>query len=73
MNYCIVHYDSIDTCGDKLITPSPNTLKTLLEYKKICESIGGENHHIEQCKRIPDNVGETEYFYHRKCFVRRKT
>ena len=25
-------------------------------------------YHIEQCKRIPDNLGEIEYFYHRKCF-----
>ena len=46
----------------------PNTFKTLFECKKIRETIGGENHHIEQCKRIPDNLGETEYFYHRKCF-----
>ena len=68
MNYCIVHYDSMDTCGDKLITPNSNTFKTLNECKKIRESIGGENYHIEQCKRIPDNLGEIEYFYHRKCF-----
>ena len=67
---------AFDTCGDKLITPSPNTFKTLLECKKIREGIGGENHHIAQCKRISDNLGETEYVYYRKClekFVYAKT
>lgn len=65
---CIVHYDSLDTSGDKLIRPSPNTFETLHECKKIRESLGGENHHIDQCNKIPENLGEIEYFYHRKCF-----
>ncbi|CAB4024495.1 Hypothetical predicted protein, partial [Paramuricea clavata] len=54
--------------SDKLIRPSANTFETLLECKKIRESLGGENHHIDQCNKIPENLGEIEYFYHRKCF-----
>lgn len=65
---CVVHYDSLDTSSDKLIRPSANTFETLLECKKIRESLGGENHHIDQCNKIPENLGEIEYFYHRKCF-----
>ena len=65
---CIVHYDSIDTSGDKLVRPSPNTFETLLECKKIRESLGSENHYVDQCNKIPENLGEIEYFYHRKCF-----
>ena len=68
MANCIVHYDSLDTSSDKLVQPKANTFETLLECKKIRESLGGENHHIDQCSKIPDNLGEIEYFYHRKCF-----
>jgi hypothetical protein len=46
----------------------PNTFETLLEWKKIRESLGSENHHVDQCNKIPENLGEIEYFYHRKCF-----
>ena len=65
---CIIHYDSLDTSGDKLIRPSERTFETLLECKKIRENLGGENHHIDQCSKIPENLGEIEYLYHRKCF-----
>ena len=65
---CIIHYDSLDKSGDKLIRPSERTFETLLECKKIRESLGGENHHIDQCSKIPENLGEIEYLYHRKCF-----
>ena len=68
MAECIVHYSSLDTSGDKLIQPTKTTFETLLEAKKIRESLGGENHHIDQCIRIPENLGEIEFVYHRKCF-----
>ncbi|CAB4022282.1 Hypothetical predicted protein [Paramuricea clavata] len=57
---CVVHYDSLDTSSDKLIRPSANTFETLLECKKIRESLGSENHHIDQCNKIPENLGEIE-------------
>ena len=68
MANCIVHYGSLDTSDEKLIRPSQSTFETLLESKKIRKNLGGENHHIDQCNKIPENLGETEYLYHRKCF-----
>ena len=64
---CVVHHDSLDTSKDKLIQPAADTFETLLECKKIRESLGGENYHIDQCNKTPVNLGEIEYFYHRKC------
>ncbi len=32
------------------------------------KSLDGEYHHINQCDKIPESLGEIEYFYYRKCF-----
>eukprot|EP00794_Sanderia_malayensis_P000949 gene949-264_t len=53
---CIVHYSSLDTSGDKLIQPNETTFETLVEAKKIKESLGSENHHTEQCSGIAENL-----------------
>ena len=54
MDYCscIIHYDFLST-SDKLTSLSEVSFQTLTECKKIRESLGGENHHEEQCKGIP--------------------
>ena len=40
----------------------------LTECKKIRESLGGENHHEEQCEGIPTVLNEEPLFYHRECY-----
>ena len=64
---CIIHYNSITT-SDQLIKVSQASLKTLSESKEICESLGQENHHEEQCNGIPEALGERPLFYHRECY-----
>jgi hypothetical protein len=49
---CIIHYDFLST-SDKMTRLSEVSFKTLTECKKIRESLGGENHHEDQCKGIP--------------------
>ena len=51
-----------------MIQPGERTFETLLECKKIRESLGGENHHFEQCNKIPENLKGIKFLYHRKCF-----
>ena len=65
---CIIHYNSLDTTGDRLIQQGECTSETLLECKKIRESLGGENHHFEQCIKIPENLKDIKFLYHQKCF-----
>ena len=40
----------------------------MTESKEICESLGQENHHEEQCNGIPEALGERSLFYHWKCY-----
>ena len=44
------------------------SFKTLTECKKIRESLGGENHHEDQCKGIPAVLNEESFYYHRECY-----
>ena len=69
MDYCscIIHYDFLST-SDKLLTSLREvSLQTLTECKKIRESLGGENHHEEQCN-IPTVLNEEPLFHHRECY-----
>ena len=68
MDYCscTIHYDFLST-SDKLTSLSEVSFQTLTECKKIRESLGGENHHEEQCKGIPTVLNEEPLFYHREC------
>ena len=49
---CILCYDSIRTC-DKSRKVRKKAFYTLLDCKKIRESLGGENYHVEQCRNLP--------------------
>eukprot|EP00112_Aurelia_sp_Birch-Aquarium-sp1_P015172 Seg3338.4 transcript_id=Seg3338.4/GoldUCD/mRNA.D3Y31 product="hypothetical protein" protein_id=Seg3338.4/GoldUCD/D3Y31 len=63
---CSIHFESIKT-SDNLITASQNTLQTLIECKSIRASLRGENHHAEQCNKIPDTIEESsDFYYHRE-------
>eukprot|EP00112_Aurelia_sp_Birch-Aquarium-sp1_P017646 Seg411.7 transcript_id=Seg411.7/GoldUCD/mRNA.D3Y31 product="hypothetical protein" protein_id=Seg411.7/GoldUCD/D3Y31 len=65
---CSIHYESTKT-SDNLITASQNTLQTLIECKSIRASLRGENHHVEQCNKIPDTIEESsDFYYHRECY-----
>lgn len=67
---CCIHYDYIKT-SDNLIAASKSAQQTLIECKNIRENLGGENHHIEQCRGIPSNADEvstTELYFHRECY-----
>ena len=44
------------------------SFKSLTECKKIRESLGGENHHEDQCKGIPAVLNEEPLYYHRECY-----
>ena len=44
------------------------SFKTSTECKKIRESLGGENHHEDQCKGIPAVLNEESFYYHRECY-----
>ena len=55
---CQIHYSHLAVDG-KLRTEV--TLKTLHEYKKISEKLGGESHHCEQCYAIPHEL-DRKYF-----------
>ncbi len=65
---CCIHYQSINT-SDNLITASKNALETLIECKNIRTTLGGENHHIEQCSKVPEIIeGSSDFYYHRQCY-----
>ena len=64
---CLIHYGSIRIAGT-LTRVSDASFKTLLECKKIRTSLGGENSHDEQCKGIPESLGEREFYFHRECY-----
>jgi hypothetical protein len=64
---CIIHYGLLPT-SDKLVKLSDTSFETLNECKKIRESLGGENHHEDQCKGVPSLFDEAELYYHRECY-----
>lgn len=66
-NVCCIHYDSIETTN-KLVEASEISSKTLQECKLLRESDGGENHHEEQCKGVPETFLEKSCYYHRECY-----
>ena len=63
---CIIHYNQFER-GEKLVDVTEQTFATLVECKSIRESLGGDNHHIQQCKFIPDTFNQ-ELKYHRQCY-----
>ena len=65
---CCIHYKNMKYTGH-LIRTSQTTLDTLIENKNICVSLGGENHHPEQCCGIPDSKKQhSELFYQWGCY-----
>ena len=51
MDTCIIHYNTTDS-SDNLITVTKETYERLIEAKKCCIELGGEN--IHQSDGIPD-------------------
>ena len=43
------------------------SLKSLKDNRLIRETLGGSNHHYEQCAGVPDTL-DKPYFLHAKCF-----
>ena len=68
MSNCIVHY-----CAQKKYTAlkfksDANEKKKILEPKEIRFSIVDENHHREQCQKIPLQTDKINHKIHRKCY-----
>ena len=64
---CLIHYSSIKTTTT-LTRASDASFQMLLEFKRIRQSLGGENGHDEQCNGVPESLGEKELYYHRECY-----
>ena len=54
---CIIHYHQYSS-DEKLVFVTEKTFVTLVECKSIRESLGGDNHHIEQCDLIPETFNQ---------------
>ena len=64
---CLIYYSSIKTTTTRT-RASDASFQTLLESKRIRQSLGGENGHDEQCNGVPELLGEKELYCHRECY-----
>ena len=53
---CIVHYRNQDCTYSKVKPIDCENMKRIIESKRIRESLGGDNHHEEQCLGVPDVI-----------------
>lgn len=65
---CVVHYNNFSS--DATLTSLTDiSYATLLKSKDIRTSLGGENHHFQQCQSIPvQNYNPGLHGYHRQCY-----
>ena len=62
--FCIVHYNARDAKYSK-IKPVSSINKTKINAaKSLRESLGGVQHHKEQCHLIPETINETKHGIH---------
>ena len=65
---CLIHYFGLKSYS-KLKPVSSVNEEAILKAKSICESIGGQNHHQQQCNSIPASIDKEKHQLHCECFT----
>ena len=61
---CIVHYDIKDTKYSNIKEISSVNKEKIYSAKSIRESLGGKNHHADQCQLIPEEIDPVQHGIH---------
>jgi hypothetical protein len=61
---CIVHYDIKDTKYSDIKEISTVNKEKIYSAKCIRESLGGKNHHADQCQLIPEEIDPVQHGIH---------
>ena len=60
---CIVHYEKCGPYPSVKVLSDINKEK-IIKAKKLRQSVGGANHHIEQCCNVPDTFIDDKHGIH---------
>jgi hypothetical protein len=61
---CIIHYDIKDTKYSNIKEISSVNKEKIYSAKCIRESLGGKNHHADQCQIIPEEIDPVQHGIH---------